>query len=163
MYVHSFIQLTSAEFLPSLTSERVRNHAESGPWTRQLQQRSLHVHGSRRSTFTSCYMFFFVSPGPIPESAGNPATSRGWGNAFEVSRKRVRKVDGCSRERAQYSEPTTTTVRNLKKGKELKWTSNPALKCILNLIWSVRGSSNADLKKGNVEQIQNSLFSRQTS
>ena len=43
----------------------------------------------------------------------------------------------------------------------MKWTSNPALKCILNLIWSVRGSINADLKKGNVEQIQNSLFSRQ--
>jgi hypothetical protein len=42
----------------------------------------------------------------------------------------------------------------------MKWTSNPALKCILNLIWSVRGSIviNADLKKGNVEQIQNSLF-----
>ena len=41
----------------------------------------------------------------------------------------------------------------------MKWTSNPALKCILNLIWSVRGSIiiNADLKKGNVEQIQNSL------
>ena len=36
----------------------------------------------------------------------------------------------------------------------MKWTSNPALKCILNLIWSVRGSIiiNADLKKGNVEQ-----------
>ena len=47
----------------------------------------------------------------------------------------------------------------------MKWTSNPALKCILNLMWSVRGSIiiNADLKKGNVEQIQNSLFSRQTS
>ena len=41
------------------------------------------------------------------------------GNAFEASRKRVRKVDGCSRERAQYSEPTTTTVRNLKR-KEMK-------------------------------------------
>ena len=33
----------------------------------------------------------------------------------------------------------------------MKWTSNPALKCILNLIWSVRGSINADSKKGNVK------------
>ena len=31
------------------------------------------------------------------------------------SEKKIRKIDGCSRERAQYSEPTTTTVRNLKK------------------------------------------------
>ena len=28
----------------------------------------------------------------------------------------------------------------------MKWTSYPALKCILNLIWSVRGSINADSK-----------------
>ena len=33
----------------------------------------------------------------------------------------------------------------------MKCTSNPALKCILNLIWSVRGSINADSKKGNVK------------
>jgi hypothetical protein len=39
------------------------------------------------------------------------------------------------------------------KGKEVKWTSYPALKCILNLIWSVRGSMHADSKKGNVEKI----------
>ena len=34
----------------------------------------------------------------------------------------------------------------------MKCTSNPALKCILNLIWSVRGSINADSKKGNVKK-----------
>ena len=47
------------------------------------------------------------------------------GNAFEASRKRVRKVDGCSRERAQYSEPTTTTVRNLKKRERNEMDQQP--------------------------------------
>ena len=49
-----------------------------------------------------------------------PPVSGTGGNAFEVSRKKEaeKKIDGCSRERAQFSEPTTTTVRNLKKGKK---------------------------------------------
>ena len=46
------------------------------------------------------------------------------------------------------------------KGKEVKWTSYPALKCILNLIWSVRGSMHADSKKGNVEKILKILARR---
>jgi len=42
------------------------------------------------------------------------------GDGFEVSRKKERKIDGCRRERARYSEPTTTTVRNLKRKKKAK-------------------------------------------
>ena len=76
---------------------------------------------------------------------------RGGGNAFEVSRKKIRKVDGCSRERAQYSEPTTTTVRNLKKERS-EMDQLPGTEMHTNLIWSVRGSINADSKKGNVEK-----------
>ena len=75
------------------------------------------------------------------------------GNAFEASRKRVRKVDGCSRERAQYSEPTTTTVRNLKRKKWNEMDQLPRTEMQTNnLKWSVRGKINADAKKGNVEK-----------
>ena len=42
-----------------------------------------------------------------------------WGERFRgKSEKEAKKIDGCSRERAQFSEPTTTTIRNLKKGKK---------------------------------------------